>query len=100
MPGLRRFIFAELGEAFANGLLGFFADGAGVEKDEVGLFLIFRGAEAGGLQDGSNDFAVAEIHRAAVALYIKMALIVVGVCRKRSKGFALPRLIMHFGDNI
>ncbi len=94
--GLMFFYSLKLGEALAHGLLGFFPDGAGVDKDEVGIFGSPGGAKAVVHKNGSHHFAVGKVHGTAIALNIKMFFIRVHFLHKGGKSLPLPCFVMCF----
>ena len=60
-------------DAVENFLLGIVAHRAGIEEDSIGQLRVFGQVKAVHLHDGCDDFAVGDIHLAAIGLYIDAA---------------------------
>ena len=67
--GLER---VELIEAVAHGLLGLFANRAGIQQHQIGLLEVVRGLVPVLLKDGCDDLAVRKIHLAPVGLEVEL----------------------------
>ena len=62
----------ELIEAVAHGLLGLFANRAGIQKHQIGFLEVVRGLVPVLLKDGCDDLAVRKIHLAPVGLEVEL----------------------------
>ena len=68
----------EILEAAVDFLLGVVADGASVDEDGVGIGDDVRHFVAGHLHDGGDDFAVGDVHLAAVGFDVQFLFITLG----------------------
>ena len=71
--GLFLFQSPHLGQPAPDALLGVVADGASVDKDDVGLLGPLGIGVALLLHDRDDDFRIADVHLAAVGLDIELA---------------------------
>ena len=63
----------EVLQPVADPLLGIVPDRAGVEQNQIGLAFVLRRSVAGLGEDARDDFTVAEVHLATVALEVQLA---------------------------
>ena len=52
-------------------LLRIITDGAGIEQNDIGIFPMLRQFRIGGFHYSCNDFAIRDVHLAAIGLNIE-----------------------------